>query len=211
MHGIRSNRKQMTERAIFLNKIGYTVLLFDFQAHGESPGENITFGYLEAKDAEAAFSFLEEQLITKTIGVIGVSLGGASAILGDVANRAGALVIEAVYPTLHEAVRNRMYIRLGNLGRYLSPLLLWQIEPRLGFNPNQLSPIGSLSKLRIPLLMIAGSNDKHTTLRESKRMYDVVSGSKELWVVKGAHHQDFLKYSPITYKKTVLEFFQRYL
>lgn len=211
MHGVRSNRKQMIDRAIFLNETGYTILLFDFQAHGESPGKNITFGYLEAKDAEAAFTYLEAQLETKIIGVIGVSLGGASAILSNISSRARALVLEAVYPTLREAVQNRMYIRLGVLGRYLSPLLLWQIEPRLGFNPDQLSPIGSLSKLNIPLLMIAGSDDEHTTLAESKRMYSTVQGSKELWVVKGARHQDFLKYSPVTYKDVVLKFFNRYL
>ena len=33
------------------------VLLFDFQAHGESTGEHITFGYLE-RDAQAAIDFL---------------------------------------------------------------------------------------------------------------------------------------------------------
>jgi len=211
MHGVRSNRKQMIERAVFFNKIGYTILLFDFQAHGESPGKNITFGYLEAKDAEAAFTFLEAQLEIKTIGVIGVSLGGVSAILGNVSSRARALVLEAVYPTLREAVQNRMYIRLGNLGKYLSPLLVWQIEPRLGFNPKQLSPIDSLAKLDIPLLLIAGSDDRHTTLSESKRMYNTVLGKKEFWVVKGAHHQDFMKHSPLIYKNTVLKFFQRYL
>ena len=211
MHAIRSDRRQMIDRAIFLNEIGYTILLFDFQAHGESPGENITFGYLEAKDAEAAFTYLETQLETKTIGIIGVSLGGVAALLSNIPSRASALVLEAVYPTLREAVQNRMYIRLGVLGRYLSPLLLWQIEPRLGFNPEQLSPIDSLSKLNIPLLMIAGSDDEHTTLAESKRMYNTVIGTKELWIVKGAHHQDFSKYSPVTYKDDVMKFFNRYL
>jgi len=211
MHGVRSNRRQMIERAVLLNKIGYTVLLFDFQAHGESPGEHITFGYLESKNAEAAFTFLEQQLEVKTIGVIGVSLGGASAILSDVSNRASALVLEAVYPTLYEAVQNRISIRFGKFGRYLSPLIMWQIEPRLGFNPDQLSPINQLSKLKIPLLMIAGTEDKHTTLSESKRMFNEASKPKQFWAVKGAGHQDYLKYSPDIYRETVLKFFEQYL
>src|SRR5436190_13776398 len=38
MHGVRGNRTSMLDRARFLSHSGYTVLLFDFQAHGESPG-----------------------------------------------------------------------------------------------------------------------------------------------------------------------------
>lgn len=74
MHGVRSNWLQMLERAKFLNMHGYAVLLFDFQGHGESPGEYITFGSLESLDAEAALSFLKSKLSKKTIGIIGVSL-----------------------------------------------------------------------------------------------------------------------------------------
>src|SRR5688572_29947463 len=35
MHGIRAHRLAMLARARFLRDAGYTVLLFDFQAHGE--------------------------------------------------------------------------------------------------------------------------------------------------------------------------------
>jgi alpha/beta superfamily hydrolase len=51
MHGVRANRLSMVERARFLSYAGYSVLLFDFQGHGESTGQHITFGYLESKDA----------------------------------------------------------------------------------------------------------------------------------------------------------------
>lgn len=211
MHGVRSNRREMTGRAIFLNQKGYTVLLFDFQAHGESQGDYITFGYLEAKDAEAAFTFLEKQLKIKSIGVIGMSLGGAAAILGNVSQKAKALVLEAVYPTLEEAVQNRITMRLGEISQYLSPLIMWQIEPRLGFNPEQLAPIKHLAQTKSPLLIIAGTEDKHTTLAESKRMFNAAAEPKQFWAVQGASHQNFHQYSPDDYQKIVLGFFNQYL
>jgi len=40
MHGVRGNRTSMLDQARFLSHAGYTVLLFDFQAHGASPGKN---------------------------------------------------------------------------------------------------------------------------------------------------------------------------
>ena len=50
MHGVRGNRLSMLDRARFLSHAGFSVLVFDFQAHGESSGEHTTFGELESLD-----------------------------------------------------------------------------------------------------------------------------------------------------------------
>jgi uncharacterized protein len=42
MHGVRANRPEMLGRARFLSRHGFAVLLFDFQARGESPGRSIS-------------------------------------------------------------------------------------------------------------------------------------------------------------------------
>src|SRR5262245_22704814 len=41
MHGVQGNRLSMLPRARFLHAAGFSVLLFDFQAHGESTGDRI--------------------------------------------------------------------------------------------------------------------------------------------------------------------------
>jgi pimeloyl-ACP methyl ester carboxylesterase len=48
LHGVRASRLDMLGRARFLHAQGYTVMLFDSRAHGESGGQRITFGYLES-------------------------------------------------------------------------------------------------------------------------------------------------------------------
>ena len=48
----------MVPRARLLAAAGFSVLLFDFQAHGESTGDRITFGRLEGLDARAAVAFV---------------------------------------------------------------------------------------------------------------------------------------------------------
>ena|SRR5215831_18945351 len=58
VHGIRANRLAMLDRARLLHRHGFTVLLFDFQGHGENPGRSISFGYLESRDAGAALEYL---------------------------------------------------------------------------------------------------------------------------------------------------------
>ena len=61
LHGIYDDRRSMLPRARFLNKNGYSVLLFDFQAHGESTGDRMTFGYLESKDVKNAVQFVRDR------------------------------------------------------------------------------------------------------------------------------------------------------
>ena len=53
------------------------------------------------------------------------------------------MVLEAVYGSLGEALANRMALYLGAWARPLSPLLLWQVKPRLGVDPGDLQPAES--------------------------------------------------------------------
>lgn len=67
----------MLGRARFLQSEGYSVLLVDLPAHGESLGERITFGAREAAGVTSALAFLRNELPDERVGVIGVSLGAA--------------------------------------------------------------------------------------------------------------------------------------
>ncbi len=211
MHSVRSDRREMVDRATMLNTAGYSVLLFDFQAHGKSSGKHITFGYLESQDTNAAFKLLKNKINGKPVGIIGVSLGGASALLSSIKNQANAIVLEMVYPTLKEAVKNRIEIHLKILGKHLSPLLLWQIKPRLGFSPEELSPIDELKQTTSPVFIIAGTKDKHTSIDQSNRMFEQASEPKKIWRVKGAAHQNIYEYAPEKYRDQVLTFFHDYM
>ena len=211
-HGVRGSRRQLAERARFLRSAGYGVLLYDAQAHGESCGRQITFGYLESYDAAAAVAFVRERSPDSSIGFLGPSLAGASALLGREPLPVDALVLEAVYPTLEAAVENRIAIRLGSpLAPLLSRLLLWQIEPRLGFDPFDLNPIEAIGRSQAPLLLIAGSEDRHTSLEESQALFAAARPPKELWVVEGAAHESFHRFAGGEYERRVLAFFARNL
>jgi fermentation-respiration switch protein FrsA (DUF1100 family) len=206
MHGIRSNRLEMLDRARMLYAQGFSVLLFDFQAHGESPGRYLTFGYLESRDARAAFDFMRQRLPGEHIGVVGMSLGGAAAILVEKPLEADAMVLEAVFGSFDEALDNRMAMQLGPLGPWLSPLLKYQVEPRLGFDPDILKPAGHVAKVHAPLLLIAGAEDRHASLGEMKRIYATANEPKELWVIPEAPHADFYRFAPEEYERRVLDF-----
>lgn len=185
LHGVRANRLEMLGRARFLHRHGFSVLLFDFQAHGESPGRNIAFGHLESLDARAAFGYLRQRTPGERIGVVGLPLGGAAAIVSEPPLDADAMVLEAVYSSFSKAVENRLTMRLGTFGRYLEPMLTWQVNPRLGFDPAVLQPAQRITRLHVPMLLIAGDADKHASLDEMKLLHARANDPKELWVIAG--------------------------
>ena len=211
LHGVRSNRLQMVNRAKFLHEEGYDVLLIDFQAHGESKGSHITFGHLEALDAEAAYDYLEDRVCNPSIAVIGVSLGGASALLGKVKEKASVLILESVYPSIENAINDRLQIYLGSIGSYFAPLLTFQLKPRLGITVDDLKPIEQISKVKGAVMIIAGAKDRHTTLKESKELFKQAPEPKELWVVEGAKHINFDTYKKEEYQERVLNFLEAWM
>jgi uncharacterized protein len=116
------------------------------------------------------------------------------------------VVLEAVYPRIARAAENRIRIRLGFLAPVLTPLLLLQLEPRLHITASDLEPIRSIGRLGAAVLIAAGSKDEHTTLEESRELFNAASSPKSLWIVEGAQHQDFLAYDRQGYEKHVVGF-----
>jgi uncharacterized protein len=208
LHGIGANRLEMLGRARLFHRLGFAVLLFDLQAHGESPGQSITFGWLEAKDARAAFDFLRRKAPGEHIGVDGLSLGGAAAVLAEPPLEADAMVLEAVFASFDTAVGNRLAVWLGPLGRYLTPLLTWQVKPRLGFDPAALAPAARIGAVHAPLLLIAGAADRLTSLAEARLLYANAREPKALWIIPGARHQDFERYARAAFDRRVGDFFK---
>lgn len=210
-HSVRSDRREMLGRARFLHAAGHALLLFDQQAHGESPGERITFGLLESHDARAAVAYARARWPEERIGYLGVSQGGAAALLGSEPLEVDALVLEAVYPTIREAVTNRVAIRLGPLAPLLAPLLLAQARIRIGADADAIAPIRGIASIRAPLLLLAGGRDRHTTLAESEHLFAAAPEPKEMWILPQALHQDFHRLEPSEYEQRILAFFTRTL
>lgn len=206
LHGIRADRRSMADRARFLRDEGYHTLCIDLQAHGESPGDHITMGHFESMDAAAGVAFLRERYSGLPVAVIGTSLGGASALMADYAVPPEALVVEAVFADAETAIGNRLEMRLGRLGRLLTPLLAWQIQPALGIDPASLSPARAAESVNEPVFIIYGAEDRHALPFEAQAIYAALKGPKEIWEIAGARHVDLHRYAGMEYEKRVTQF-----
>ena len=119
------------------------------------------------------------------------------------------LVIEAVYPTIETATRNRLRKDTGPLEPILSPLLLLQLKPRLGVAPIDLRPVEHVHDIGCPVLVIGGEDDQNTTVEDTKLIFAAAQDPKELWLLRRAGHVDFCRFAPSEYEARVAGFFHR--
>lgn len=211
VHGIRGDRLQMLGRARMLAAAGMAVLLFDLQAHGDSQGTAITFGWLESRDVRAAVEWMRNTCSPEKVGVVGSSLGGAAALLAFPNLKIDALVAEAVFPTIERATSNRIESNLWGFGGELTPLLTWQIKLRFGISPKELHPIDKIGAVKCPKFIIGGEKDPYTSSEETQALFQAASEPREIWIVPGAGHQDFQSFAPDEYRRRVLPFLQSHL
>jgi pimeloyl-ACP methyl ester carboxylesterase len=209
LHGNGSSRSQFTGHVPWLNAHGYSAMVIDFRGHGESAAEPKSFGHFESRDAEAALRWIKRKHPQSKIGVIGVSLGGASALLGRSGPLAvDAMVLQAVYPDIDRAIRNRVTSQ-GHwaLAAILTPLLTYQSYFRYGVWPDQISPLNSAQKYKGPVLVIGGELDSYTPVAESKALSQAFPGQRALWIMRGLEHHQVSGANSEEYAQRLLKFF----
>ncbi|PCS22500.1 alpha/beta hydrolase [Candidatus Enterovibrio escicola] len=206
MHSNRGSKLDMVPRAIFLQGSGYSAFAIDLQAHGETSGEHITFGYLESKSARSATRFLKETKECRKVVALGVSLGGASAILGAEPIDVEGYILESIYSSIETSVENRLDIRLGSVGTLFAPLLYQQVPLRLGIALSELQPTHAVKNISAPALIMNGTDDRRTSIQEATLLFQNITSPKRFTSFKGASHNDLYQFDSIKYETTVLDF-----
>lgn len=211
LHGVGASRNATAANAEWLAMLGYAVLAIDFRGHGQSTLANRTFGLDEAEDAKAAFDWLKRRQQRARVAIIGISLGGAASLLGrDGPLPADALILQAVYPDIRHAIRNRIAARLTAAPAWLlEPLLSYQARLRLGIWPSDLAPIKALPHFRGPVLVIGGDQDRSTPPAESRAMFAAATGPKSLWLIPAGDHPAICDARDEVYRAHVRDFLKR--
>lgn len=213
LHGNGGNRNDVAGTAAWLDAHGFRVLAIDMRGSGESSPASKSFGLFEARDASAAFDWLKSRNPSAKIGVIGFSLGGAAALLGDDGPLpADALVLESVYPDIRTAIFNRISAHSGIVPAYvIEPLLSFQSLPRFGVWPSRISPIDALRRVRTPVMLVGGGADIYTPPMETQAMFDSVHRNGEIWLLDGLTHDQVVQSDNPAFRQRLLAFLNKYL
>jgi fermentation-respiration switch protein FrsA (DUF1100 family) len=219
-HGVGDNRAGTSVFAEFLLRAGYSVVMMDSRAQGESGGDIATYGWKERYDTSAIVSALitSEEVSSEKVRhlfALGVSLGAAISLQSAaVEPRIEAVVAEDPLANLREVSYDYAGLRrwpcLGmTLFRPASVEAMRSLAAVEGFDPDQVSPESAVETRSFPVLLICGTADRTIPCRHAEMIYKAARGPKELWIVPGAQHASAYGQAPVEYERRVLAFFAR--
>jgi fermentation-respiration switch protein FrsA (DUF1100 family) len=169
---------------------GYSVLMLDLRAQGESDGARRTLGYREVRDVRGALAWLQRQGYRLDQVVLhGWSMGGATALRAAPGTGVAAVVEEAGYADLPLLLRGKIpeFVRFGGL---LEPaiLLVGRLFP--DFDPWDVVPKNEAAKLSdegVPLFIIHSSGDEIVP-HEQARILAAAYPEASVWKLEGYGH-----------------------
>lgn len=217
LHGHAHNRAAILDHADMLLRHGYTVLLPDARAHGQSGGVIATYGVLESADIRRWYDWLEFREHPRCIDGLGTSMGAAEILEAmRTASQMCAVVADSPFDSFREASYERMGQMFGRddkMGRTLfRPVVdfgFFWVRLRYAVNLDQASPEKAVAETRVPVLLIHGMADTNLPIRHSRMIMERNSGRPrlELWEVPGAEHIEALTTDPKGYEQRVVSWF----
>jgi alpha-beta hydrolase superfamily lysophospholipase len=212
-HGISDNRTGVLGPAEFLLRHGYSVVMMDSRAHGQSGGDMATFGWKERYDTVAIADSLEATESVHHLAALGISMGAAIALQSAaVEPRIEAVAVEDPFANLREESYDYAGLQLSpllgkTLFRPASIFAMHEMGTLGGFDPDEVSPEKAVAARPFPVLLICGTDDHRIPCRHAERIYRSAAGPRQLWIVQGAGHAAALGRAPHEYEDHVTGFF----
>ncbi len=207
--GIGGDRRSNVDVARHYLARGWSLLLADLRATGESDGEVVGLGLLEAQDVIAWCAWARAQGY-RQVGLHGQSLGAAAVAyaLGEQDLAPSFVALEACYDSIDHALANRLpFVPLPSVA-FLP--VQWFGRMRLGVGLDELRPIDRMPALEAPVLFVAGDADDKVLPGESRALFEAcASPAKELLMVEGAGHARIWEHGQRAYAASLDRLLQR--
>lgn len=217
-HGQSDNRTGMLGNAELLLRHGYSVLLPDARAHGDSGGALATYGVKEADDIRRWFDWLNRTQTPRCIYGLGDSMGAAELLQSlKVETRFCAVAAESPFANFREASYDRMGERLG-AGAWAGRTLMRPVVEagllygrwKYGVDLSQASPAKAVAGSQTPVLLIHGKKDDNLPPRNSEL---IAAQSRDrnpqvvIWEPHEAGHCGAAGAEPKEYERRVIGWF----
>ena len=215
VHGL--NRNRTADNALALTRRlfdrGFNVLLFDMRGHGESDGDQLSAGYFEKWDVLGAYDFLVQRgALPGSIGLLGWSLGGATALLAAAEEpTVRAVVADSSFADVHDLIAQET-ARATVFPQWVVPAFVpgMKIVSRVlyGIDVGAVVPEKAAGTLRYPILVIHGEADNRVPAEQSVRIHASAPAGSQLWLSPGSEHADAVIDAPDEYVERVDAYFR---
>jgi len=208
VHGTGADRSGVLVETQFLAEAGFGVLAIDLPGQGASAGET-QWGPAERRAISGAVQWLSVQpdVDPQCIGGLGLSMGAYVMTQAAVLDARLRAVVLGASPN---DVVEQNWVSSARWGLLSQLPVYWAL--RASAQTYDLLPkdvIGRIAPRSV--FIIGGEHDTAVPRYMAEQLFAAAGEPKELWIVPGAGHVDYLRYAPQEYPRRVTEFFRRRL
>lgn len=216
LHGFTESRLAGLNYLTIYRNAGYNLLLVDSRAHGESGGDSVTWGVYEKHDVDQWVDWLRHRFPTGIIGMHGISMGAATALLHAELNesnkRVAFYIADSSYADFEALLADQMNQRLQLPGNIPPQVLLPYANAvaylRSRFTFGEASPIRAVQQVTTPVLYIHGEADRLVPSGMSQQLYNATKGQRHIQLFPRADHVSSIFTDRARYR-TVVQGFAR--
>ena len=178
--GYGDTQDQMLSIAEFLHRAGFSVLTYNSRARATSGGKYVTLGAMEQQDVVSLVNYAvgRRDVDANRIGILGISMGGASAILAAARDK-----------RLRAVVDDSGFRANVDVNRVRPMDVITEVSPR-------------------SLLIIHESGDAIVPVDNSLRNFAAACQPEELWLVPGSGHAQAETIAKPEYETRVTKVFE---
>ena len=191
-------------------KNGYSMLLVDERAHGESEGKYIGFGCLDRIDALKWINWVLRKC-GEDVDILlhGTSMGGATVLMMsslELPAQVKGIVSDCAFTSPKEVfshVLKSMYhlpaFPVMNISNFLNKRFA-------GYGLDECNAAREVKKAKVPILFIHGSGDTFVPYSMCETMYENCASSKKKLIIEGAAHAECYYKDTDAYENALTEF-----
>lgn len=209
MHGYTSSKENMLPYAQKYYEQGFSVIVPDQRAHGESGGEYCTMGWMERLDVIRWCEYIAEEAPDAELTVHGISMGAASVVMAageGLPENVRAVVSDCAFTDVAGIMRHQLVSRAGDSAAVLGFGGSLVTKLRTGSGWEEVSALKMAARSSVPILFIHGGADDFVPTEMVYELYAAAGGKKEILVVPGAVHAQSMYKDTEKYWITVFEF-----
>ena len=191
-------------------KHGYSMLLVDERAHGESEGKYIGFGCLDRKDA---LKWME--WVVKNCGedvqilLHGTSMGGATVLMSsglELPAQVKGIISDCAFTSPKE-VFTHVLKHMIHLPAFPMMQLADVFNHKLaGYGLDECNAAEEVKKAKRPILLIHGSGDTFVPCDMCDVIYNNIASSKQKLIIEGAAHAESYYKDTAAYEEVLNKF-----
>jgi len=172
-----------------LLKEGYSVVIYQPRAHGDSEGKKVGHGISEVEDINAVIDYIRTftSYLNLPVLLMGWNTGAAASINVAASNKyVNGVVAVGTYSNVHAyfsgILKNQVHMR-QSLIKFSDPFLKLYLKSNFGRQALEISPDKSIRKIEsCPVLLIHSTGDTFISSDESQSLYELSEGKAELWI-----------------------------